>query len=126
MQKFALTILKQRGIYQVEGANRPPQSFVPPVVGTVAWRDASPQRNAESRSISYLNQFPNTWEPAESLLLSRGTKMMDKETVSVSGKRSCGYLFPFSFREIFSVQKTTFTLEYFVEDEEKISLMILL
>jgi hypothetical protein len=64
-----------------------------PVVGSatetgrsVPWKDASPQRTVDKEQISWINQFPNTWQPAEKLLLSKDVRQnQGKETISTAG-----------------------------------------
>jgi hypothetical protein len=41
-----------------------------PVQGT-PWRELSPIRNNDVKTQRYLNQFPNTWQPAERLAEQR-------------------------------------------------------
>jgi len=47
------------------------------------WKDSSPQRTVEQAKLKYLNQFPNTWQPAESLTLKR--KGDKKDTYKTAG-----------------------------------------
>ncbi len=62
---------------------------VSPAIGKVSeilWKDASPQRTVDKRKISWINQFPNTWQPAEKLVLGKDTMWhQGKETISTSG-----------------------------------------
>jgi hypothetical protein len=52
------------------------------------WKDASPQRTVDKRQLSWLNQFPNTWQPAEKLVLGKDTTWhQGKETISTSGRK---------------------------------------
>ena len=52
----------------------------------VLWKDASPQRTLDKKQISWINQFPNTWQPAEKLLLSKDVRYhQGKETISTAG-----------------------------------------
>lgn len=40
----------------------------------VLWKDASPQRTVGNDQKSWMNQFPNTWQPAEALALDRSLR----------------------------------------------------
>jgi hypothetical protein len=64
---------------------------VSPVSGKISeilWKDASPQRTLDKRQISWMNQFPNTWQPAEKLVLGKDTTWhQGKETISTSGNK---------------------------------------
>ena len=44
--------------------------YIIPVQGT-PWRELTPIRNNDVKSQRYLNQFPNTWQPAERLAEQR-------------------------------------------------------
>eukprot|EP00286_Rhodomonas_abbreviata_P001046 CAMPEP_0181288368 /NCGR_PEP_ID=MMETSP1101-20121128/294_1 /TAXON_ID=46948 /ORGANISM="Rhodomonas abbreviata, Strain Caron Lab Isolate" /LENGTH=681 /DNA_ID=CAMNT_0023392483 /DNA_START=185 /DNA_END=2226 /DNA_ORIENTATION=- len=48
------------------------------------WKDSSPQRTLDVNQHSYLNQFPNTWEPAERIAASAPLKASGG-TISFSG-----------------------------------------
>ena len=62
-------------------------SLLPPVVEDIPWRQQSPYRNNNSASTAYLNQFPNTWVPAESLAEKRSREPSRGAYVSTSGIR---------------------------------------
>mmetsp|Transcript_19578 Transcript_19578/g.46506 ORF Transcript_19578/g.46506 Transcript_19578/m.46506 type:complete len:691 (-) Transcript_19578:123-2195(-) len=49
----------------------------------VFWKDASPQRTVDPEEIQYLNQFPNTWQPAETIALKASGA--EQDTVSTAG-----------------------------------------
>jgi hypothetical protein len=40
----------------------------------VLWKDAAPQRTVGNEKKRWMNQFPNTWEPAEKLALERSQR----------------------------------------------------
>ena len=40
----------------------------------VLWKDAAPQRTAGNDKKAWMNQFPNTWQPAETLALDRSLR----------------------------------------------------
>ena len=65
----------------------------PPSTANVFWKDASPQRTIDKKQISWINQFPNTWQPAEKLVLSKENKSeQKKETLSTAGYKSAQML----------------------------------
>lgn len=64
------------------------KSFVPPRVVNSPWRVQSPYRNNDGASTSYLNQFPNTWQPAERIADEKSRdRRGEGDTVSTSGVR---------------------------------------
>ena len=40
----------------------------------VLWKDAAPQRTVGDDQKAWMNQFPNTWQPAETLALDRSLR----------------------------------------------------
>jgi hypothetical protein len=57
-------------------------------VSETLWKDAIPQRTVDKRLISWINQFPNTWQPAEKLVLGKDTMWhQGKATISTSGSK---------------------------------------
>lgn len=64
------------------------KAFVTPVVEDIPWRAQSPYRNDDAKTIAYLNQFPNTWQPAERIAQDRSQDLgKAKDYVSTSGIR---------------------------------------
>jgi len=62
--------------------------FVPPqVMDDEPWRVQSKVRNNDLSSTPYLNQFPNTWQPAERVAQVRSEQQRQGEYVSTSGIR---------------------------------------
>jgi len=81
----ARATLGREGEVNLEAPVHGGRPLVPPKVGSVAWRDDYPQRQERVGKGSWLNQFPNTWEPAEALLLDKPARSPPADKITTGG-----------------------------------------